>query len=201
MNREEWLNLASERFIRAHIARHGGAIKYKYRVSVGFPQGSRGGKSAESIGQCWPATRSEDGMHEIFISPKLEARAALETLLHEHIHASVGLEHKHGKPFKQLALAVGFVGKMRETPCGDELKERIGSWLKGLPDYPHGRLNTDAGKKEAKPGSRLIKAMCPDCGYTVRITQKWLDVGPPHCPEHGAMLAEGQDGDGDDDEA
>jgi hypothetical protein len=192
MNREEWLTLASERYVLPHIKRHEGATKYKWRVSVGFPQGSRSGKGAESIGQCWPSSHSADGTHELFVSPKLDARGALETLLHEHIHASVGLEHKHGKPFKQLALAVGFVGKMRETPCGPDLKERIGAWLTGLPEYPHAQLDTDGGKKGTKPGSRLVKCMCADCGYTVRTTQKWLDVGAPHCPEHGEMMVEGQ---------
>lgn len=43
-----------------------------------------------------------------------------------------------------------------------------------------------------KQTTRLIKCVCPadDCGYTVRVTQKWLDVGAPHCPNHGAMKAE-----------
>lgn len=40
-----------------------------------------------------------------------------------------------------------------------------------------------------KQGTRLKKASCSVCGYTVRVTQKWLEVGPPHCPQHGAMTA------------
>ena len=40
----------------------------------------------------------------------------------------------------------------------------------------------------------MLKAMCEGigpCGYTVRLTAKWVqDVGPPHCPKHGAMTVE-----------
>ena len=40
-------------------------------------------------------------------------------------------------------------------------------------------------------GSRMFKCTChhEDCGYTVRTTRKWLDVGAPICPipGHGPM--------------
>lgn len=50
---------------------------------------------------------------------------------------------------------------------------------------------TSAKKKQT---TRLKKAECGLCGYTVRVTQKWLEVGPPHCPKHGAMeLAAGEE--------
>lgn len=29
---------------------------------------------------------------------------------------------------------------------------------------------------------------CPECGYTVRTTQKWLDVGAPFCPTDNIPL-------------
>lgn len=35
--------------------------------------------------------------------------------------------------------------------------------------------------------TRLHKCECGDCGYTVRVSRKWLEKGAPHCPEHGAM--------------
>lgn len=38
-----------------------------------------------------------------------------------------------------------------------------------------------------KQTTRLRKAECGECGYNVRVTSKWLEVGPPHCPQHGAM--------------
>lgn len=34
------------------------------------------------------------------------------------------------------------------------------------------------------PGSstRLIKVYCPECGYTMRVTRKWLEAAVPRCP-------------------
>lgn len=52
-----------------------------------------------------------------------------------------------------------------------------------------------------KQTTRLLKAACTHqdegedaCGYTVRVTRKWVDqLGAPHCPVHGAMEVEGAD--------
>jgi len=63
------------------------------------------------------------------------------------------------------------------------------------------RLNNDdvralahgtRGGKSKGPGSgsRLNKVCCETCGYTARVSRKWLDVGAPHCPDHGAMQEE-----------
>jgi len=52
-----------------------------------------------------------------------------------------------------------------------------------------GRDNRPADKPK-KQRARLLKAECDGegCGYTVRITAKWVDeIGAPHCPKHGAM--------------
>ena len=39
------------------------------------------------------------------------------------------------------------------------------------------------------PASRLLKATCADCGYTVRITKKWANTARPACPVHQQALA------------
>lgn len=44
-----------------------------------------------------------------------------------------------------------------------------------------------SSNQKKKQTTRLKKAECSQCGYTVRVTQRWLEVGPPHCPQHGAM--------------
>lgn len=41
--------------------------------------------------------------------------------------------------------------------------------------------------------TRLKKCQCTECGYTVRVTAKWLEVGAPHCPTHGEMQLAGED--------
>jgi hypothetical protein len=30
--------------------------------------------------------------------------------------------------------------------------------------------------------TRRLKAVCPSCGYTVRLTSKWAALGLPSCP-------------------
>ena len=40
-----------------------------------------------------------------------------------------------------------------------------------------------------KQSTRMLKAECPECGYTIRLSKKWADVGLPNCPTDGAALA------------
>ena len=37
---------------------------------------------------------------------------------------------------------------------------------------------------DAKPkqSTRMLKVLCPSCGYTLRTTARWLAVGFPTCP-------------------
>ena len=52
----------------------------------------------------------------------------------------------------------------------------------------------DGGPRGEGAGSRYLKVVCrrPDCGYQVRVTRKWLDLGAPRCPiaGHGSMELE-----------
>ena len=34
----------------------------------------------------------------------------------------------------------------------------------------------------------MLKAECPKCGYTIRLTKKWADLGLPSCPIEDATL-------------
>jgi hypothetical protein len=184
INREEWLTRVAERDILPLIAANGGKIA-KFRVSVGWPKGSRGGKGAESIGQCWDPKCSSDGHYKMFISPKLGAYEAVEVLVHEVVHLGAGLECKHRGAFKKIATAVGLEGKMTATVAGEELGKRIRAWMADMPEYPHGPMSAGGGDgtgKEKKPGSRLIKASCEGCEYTMRVAQSWLDIAVPMCP-------------------
>jgi hypothetical protein len=175
--REQWLATVSETLIKPLIASVSGNAAHRYRVSIGFPKGSRGGR--KSIGQCWSPELSGDKVHEIFVSPELAAFEAVSTLLHEHIHGSAGLKCGHKGEFRRVAIAVGFVGKMTQTPCGPELKALIESWLAKLPAYPHAPLN---GLQLKKQSTRMVKCECGECGYTVRLSRKWLEVAVPSCP-------------------
>ena len=70
---------------------------------------------------------------------------------------------------------------MTATTEGDVFKKAVKPMLKRLGKYPHGVLDaTQSGRK--KQTTRMIKASCPDCGYTVRTTSKWIDIAVPTCP-------------------
>lgn len=178
MNREEWLMKAIEKLGKK--IESNGATMVEVRVSVGFPKAS-GRDSNKVIGQCFNGIASDDGRPQIFISPILDDSArVLDVLLHELIHAVLPLGAGHGAPFKRLAVACGLTGQMTATVASDELKAELTDIIAELGEYPHARLDVSGVKKQ---GTRLIKCYCPECGYTVRTSQKWLDLGgAPICP-------------------
>jgi hypothetical protein len=132
-------------------------------VSVGFP--SRGGlsqKGSKTIGECWNGCCSAD------------------VLVHELIHAALPKGTGHKGPFKRAMLALGLTGKPTATTAGPELTERLNGLLSEIGPYPHPALtHQNTAKKQT---TRMLKALCPLCGYTIRLTQKWAEVGMPTCP-------------------
>ena len=178
--REAWLTHFAEKYLWPRIEDGGGRRPVKYRVSVGFPKGRRGSKG-HSIGQCWSQEVSADRACEIFISPELDAAEAVAVLCHEGCHAAVGVVHGHRAPFKELALAIGLSGPMRATVPTAEFEATIQAWIAAEPAYPHAPLT--AATSPTKPGSRLLKARCEACGYTVRVTRQWLEIASPTCPD------------------
>lgn len=183
MNREQWLNDFASKYLLPKIAAAGYCPPTALRVSVGFPKGSRGGRGAHAVGQCWSPIMSSDGHTEMFVSPVLDDFHAVVTLLHELVHAVVGVQCGHRGAFKKLALRVGLSMPMRSTPPSDALRAEIVAWLAEFAAYPHGPMSEVSRPDGKKPGSRLIKAMCPACGYTVRVSRQWLDIAPPVCPD------------------
>jgi len=199
-NRETWLEAAVK--LMTVTFESAGYIIPSIRVSCGWPV--RGGlaKKKRVLGECWSKDASADGQQaQIFISPALcddgmDPIGILPTLVHEVCHAVVGHKEAHNKVFGKCARAVGLEGKLTATNAGPELLEKCKGWFAALGAYPHSQLN--GLEKEKKQSTRLLKSICnaahndaEKCGYTVRITQKWIDeVGAPHCPVHGEMTVE-----------
>ncbi|UKE72382.1 hypothetical protein [Xanthomonas graminis] len=70
-------------------------------------------------------------------------------------------------------------------------KRKGGGVVVPVPDQGDGTGGEDcASSRPKKQTTRLHKACCSECGYTVRVTSKWLEKGPPHCPDHGAMAVD-----------
>lgn len=63
--------------------------------------------------------------------------------------------------------------------------------------YPHAQLDPSCTDGKKKQGTRMIKVVCPSCGYTVRTTAKWLEVGLPTCPCGEDMEADEGSGKGE----
>lgn len=191
----EWLETATVA-LRRLFADKGYTVPDKVRVAWGWPSDRKDGR----IGECWYPPASADGHAEIFLSPEIglpakatEARklsatiTILATLAHELVHATQGAEAKHGPVFKRCAVAIGLTGKMTATVAGDAFKEWAARAIEEIGIFPAGGMTPGMGRAERKKQStRLIKVCCPECGYTARVTNKWIcDAGTPLCPTNG----------------
>lgn len=155
LNREKWLTLMSQQ-IERKLFRPLGLHLPKYRVSCSWPGG---GSPRTRIGECWGSLSSEDGTYEMFISPELDDPMRVsDVLAHEMVHAAVGLEHGHKKPFATVAKKIGLVGKPTETQAGPEFIEAVEPMLAKMPPYPHATLRPSQKKK--KSAQRLLKLTC-----------------------------------------
>lgn len=197
--REEWLTFVTDRLRPAFAAVHA-PIPLKVRFAIGF---TSAGYRSKAIGECWATTASGDNTAEIFIKPDQDnVKTVAGILAHELVHAAVGVEHGHKAPFKKVCKALGFEGKMTQALPGKIMQcETMDPILKLAGPLPHKKMTFKSGKK--KQTTRLLKAECATCGYTVRLTKKWADVGLPFCGasvKHGRMVCDDYEDDEDGEE-
>lgn len=187
--REQWLAAGGQE-ITAYIEARGYRVPENVKVSCGMAPGSRGSKKV--MGTAVSALASANGAHETFINPVLDDPVkVLQVLFHEYGHHVVGVDKGHGAPFKAFCKKLGLEGKATQALPGAELT----AWLRDtvlpmLGAYPHASLDLDARKKQS---TRMIKLVCPETGYTVRTTKKWLAHGLPTSPAGYEMVIEGED--------
>lgn len=175
-NREAWLTQAADIFTTWF-----GVEIPPFRVSVGWP----GGRSKKSItrGQCWPTTSAEDGVAQVFISPGwADSETILAVLLHEMVHVADDCQSGHKKGFSAIAKPLGFTPKWTSSDNRtDELSERLRGVIEQIGEFPSAAIVQGvAADTPKKQSTRMLKVTCP-CGYTVRTSQKWIDVGLPTC--------------------
>lgn len=183
--REAWLERAVNE-LRPFFSGVNFPVPERVRVTCGFPSVRALSTKRPVIGQCWDAKASADLANEVMISPRLhDPMVVLETLVHELGHAAVGLECGHKGAFRKMMKAIGLEGKPTATVAGERLRASLVDVVGVLGPYPHAKFDPRVGHK--KQTTRLIKCECSECGYTVRTTAKWLEVGAPHCPDHGEM--------------
>ena len=183
--REEWLVAAVEEF-RAVFAAQAVPIPAKVRVSCGFPSTA---KRSGAIGECWADTASADKSMEIMVSPVLsDTHRVVDVLVHELCHTTAGAMN-HGVAFRKVADAMHLIPSAlkgyKATSAGPAFKQAFGPIIDGLGEYPHAELSMSTRKVQA---TRMLKAVCPSCGYTIRLTAKWAAQGLPTCHKDGATF-------------
>lgn len=191
-NRELWLTRLAKELERL-FKRVGAPALPAYRVTCGWPSRKALTRKNKVIGQCFDKSCSKDKTTEIIVSMYIADEGdAAQILAHEMIHASVGSAAGHGKPFRDVAIAIGLEGKMTKTVAGAEFIKWITPVLKKLGKYPHATV--DAAAATRKQGTRMIKVSCPEHPeYSVRMTRTWLDAamfGAPICPSCNSQMIE-----------
>lgn len=214
MNRETWLNdLAA---LMAPKFQELGWPVPPFRVSIGF---TSSGRAPNVGGECWHKSRSADARFEILIAPHQDdAMKVAAILAHELTHAAAGFKHKHKGDFAKCVAALGLLRPFTSSVPGPDFIAWVTPFLAQLGPLPHARLAFDgkplprdkgedgeegegeegegdgeeggSSNQKKKQTTRMVKVTCDGCGYTARVTRKWLDtVGAPHCAElaHGQM--------------
>ena len=182
--REEWLQAALDE-LRPEFGSRSLSLPAVIRTACGFTSAGRRGRV---IGECWSPKASADAATEILISPTLDdGREVLAVLIHELIHAS-GIQG-HGKAFGRAAAAMDLDGPNKATVPGPGFDARYAPIIDFLGSYPHAKLLLAQDKP--KQGTRMLKAACPSCGYTVRLTAKWAALGLPTCVCGDTLALEG----------
>lgn len=187
MNREDWLHNMVDRLApECELAGHHFP---KLAVSCGFPSRGALSHSKRQIGECWGSAQSASGVVNVFISPTLaDGVRAADVLVHELCHAVLPPEAKHNKTFAALAKKMGLEGKPTATAASNALVASLSAHIAIVGPYPHSELTFSGGPK--KQTTRMLKVKCPSCGYTVRLTRQWLDIGAPLCPTDANPLEE-----------
>lgn len=184
--REEWLQTAALTLRNPVREVTGLEIPERVRIGVGFP---RRGIRSNTLGECWSASASRDGIHEITIRiTEHEPAQVLAVLLHELLHAALDNKHGHAGAFAKAHKAVGFEGSARESIMSHGLRLKLESLAEALGEYPGARGLTalDEGSGPKKQATRMIKCECETCGFTFRTTAKWIataggdDLECPH---------------------
>jgi hypothetical protein len=178
--REEWLVAAIEELRPMFMAR-ATALPSRIRVTCGFP--STAARSG-AVGQCFADTASADQHYEILISPVLDQPARVfNVLVHELCHTLPGCMN-HGRAFQTAAAAMPLVPNpsWKATVAGPVFAPAYDAIIQSLGPYPHAEVSLGTRKKQT---TRLLKAVCPDCGYVIRLTRLHADKGLPTCSLDG----------------
>lgn len=186
--REAWLVEATKLLDAAYFVPNTHKLPSKIALSCGWCRGS-----ANAIGQCWCPTVSKNGTTNIFICPtRDDAVDVLQILLHELIHAAVGVACGHKGAFRFFAKALGLEGKMTATYVteGTPLHTQLKAMADTLGPYPHAAINKKNATKPRK--EHKVRVWSPeDPDYSVLMNKTTLENnGAPVDPWGNEMTTE-----------
>jgi hypothetical protein len=187
---QAWLRAAFEA-LRPDFEAIGKTLPAAPRCNFGFT--AHGSKKTGITGQYYDGSASTDTLPKLIIRCNTdEPFTILEAVVHQCVHAVVGVEEGHGKTYREVGLQIGLEPPMRTSKAGKRLSERLHALSAELGPFPNSRLNfetTGADGKEKRVAdqpktqeNRQLKATCPKCGFPVRTSAKWFRVGMPCCP-------------------
>lgn len=192
LTREQWLNKVAEQASKDIFKPAGYDVPKNIRYTCGFPSKAALARRNQRIGECWSAGASGDNVFEISVSPVIsDGIRAADILVHEMIHATVGLAAGHKAPFVKCARTVGLLGKPTATYASDDLKSKLEKIIKGVGQYPHAGLRAATNARNASNG--MVKLECAKCAaegerYVVRMGEYSLKRGMPICPIHNVSM-------------
>lgn len=170
-DREAWLTEAANLILDDVVMPHcSEKERPNFRISVGFPKHSRGGKA---IAVCFVKEASSDGVNEIFINPEIDdVIRVMDCITHELIHAVDNRQSGHKGFFARVARACDLQGPLTDTTAGQTLKDTLEGFEALLGDFPHAKMTTD--KVHKKDGTRQLKVWCDndECGFLFRTSGK-----------------------------
>jgi hypothetical protein len=214
-NREEW-------FLRV-IGEMEGKLKSmgyklpKVRVGCGFVSG---GKRSKAMGEAWRGDRSSDGIHTIFISPRINTAVAagqwitseekqhhegdctvIMITFHEYFHSvlwhnecEVHDKAPHGKTFKRLceAFNMEIISKRGATAFTPAGVEAAKLISERVGPYPMAPLNTEETSAPKTQTTRQVKVLdADDPTYFVRMTRDQIGKkGLPLTPNGTPMVVD-----------
>jgi len=183
MNRETWLEEGIKQLDATFFNANGYELPAKMQISCGFPKGIGNRK----IGQCWHPQASKDETTQMFVSPSIDAPVqVLGVILHELVHACVGVEVGHKGIFRKLAHEFGLEGRMTATFVkeGSLLHGTLSQMAESLGPYPHSAMQRTSGTggKKTNIWERYVSKSDPTYKIVIspRSVERWgvpLDPG------------------------
>jgi hypothetical protein len=176
-SREDWLQAAVAE-LRPVFDSHSFPLPEKIRVTCGFPS-SRAKSNHKNIGEHWSPSASQDGTHEILISPVVDdVFDVFGILVHELCHAATDGDG-HGKEFGKIATghAVGGQTDRHDNRSGFQRHIReSGLWPGGLPTRPFKCVGAQGADHPDAQG--ILPRLRLHNSTDQQVGQPWLAVLP-----------------------